>query len=186
MAKETVKKVSTLTSDLVTKVVTAFSEAFTLARNSGSAIADFCRTATKAGLPAVPAEEDVIAIADAIEKKLGWTGDRVKVYKSEARAVIRQHTLLPQAIEELRTATGSCDYHSAVKLARLIKEHGNVGDAVKDATEKKEAAKSDPSKKIGSALKSYRKAINDGKRKNKPELLAAVDVFAAAIGIKFE
>ena len=159
------KQVSTLNPKVVTSVVTALAEAITTAKNSALSIVDFCKSAAKAGFPKLPAEADVVLVADQLSAKMGWAGTpREKVSKSEARSLLRQHALMPEAITAVRSTTGSCGYHDAVKIARLIKEHGNVGDAVLELTTKKEAAKIDPAIRAASALKSWYASVRDGRK----------------------
>jgi hypothetical protein len=162
------KQTSTLAPKLVTTVVTALAEAITQAKNSAGSLVAFCTAAAKAGFPKIPSEADVVLVADQLSAKLGWAGTpREKVSKSEARSLIRQHALLPEAITATRSATGSCGYHDAVKIARLIKEHGNIGDAVLALTTKKEAAKIDPRVRAASSLKSWYASVRDGAKSAK-------------------
>jgi|SRR5208282_511929 len=171
---------STLSTKVVTTVVTVLADAITQAKNSAGALVAFCTAAAKAGIPKTVPEPDVVAIVDALSLKLGWNGTpREKVSKSEARSLVRQHALLPEAITAVRSATGSCGYHDAVKIARLIKEHGNIGDAVLALTSKKETAKTDPRVKAASALKTWYGAVRDGKKSPKRiELMKLITSFA--------
>ena len=174
------KEVSTLAPKVVTLVVTALAESITQAKNSAGALVAFCTAAAKAGLKTTVAEPDVVAIVDALSLKLGWNGTaREKVSKSEARSIVRQHALLPEAITAVRTATGSCGYHDAVKVARLIKEHGNVGDAVAAMTAKKEATKTDPKVAASRGLKVWYASVRDGAKSAKQKAtMAAIVNFA--------
>lgn len=179
------KQVSTLKPNVVTTVVTALAEAITQAKNSAGALLDFCKAAAKGGFPKIPSEADVVLVADQLSAKLNWAGTaREKVSKSEARSLIRQHALLPEAITAVRAATGSCGYHDAVKIARLIKEHGNVGDAVQALTTKKEAAKVDPALRATNALKTWYSAIRDGRKTPKRiEQMKAIVNFATEMDL---
>lgn len=174
------KQVSTLGPKVVTTVVTALAEAITLAKNGATSLVDACRAMGKAGFPKIPSEADVVLVADQLSAKLGWAGTaREKVSKSEARSLIRQHALLPEAITATRSAIGSCGYHDAVKIARLIKEHGNVGDAVAALTTKKEAAKVDPAIRAQNALKVWYACVRDGRKTPKRiEQMKAIVNFA--------
>ena len=172
------KQQSTLAPKVVTTVVTALAEAITQAKNSAGSLIAFCTAAAKAGLKTTVDEADVVLIADQLSAKLGWAGTpREKVSKSEARSLIRQHALLPEAITAVRTATGSCGYHDAVKIARLIKDKGNVGDAVLALTTKKEAAKTDPKVAASRGLKVWYASLRDGAKtaKTKATLAALVN-----------
>jgi hypothetical protein len=174
------KQVTSLTAKVITTIVTALAESITAAKNSADSIKTFCTAAAKAGFPKTPTEPDVVAVADELSKKLGWNGTpREKVSKSEARSIIRQHALLPEAITAVRSATGSCGYHDAVKIARLIKEHGNVGDAVIAMTTKKEAAKTDPQVAAARGLKTWYNAVRDGsKGAKRTKLMSLIVNFA--------
>ena len=172
------KQQSTLAPKLVTTVVTALAESIRTAKNSAGALISFCHAAAKAGFPKIPSEPDVVAVVDQLAAKLGWNGTpREKVSKSEARSLVRQHMLLPEAIAAVTTATGSCGYHDAVKVARLIKEHGNVGDAVTAMTTKKEAAKTDPKIAASRGLKVWYASLRDGAKtaKTKATIAALVN-----------
>jgi hypothetical protein len=174
------KAQSTLAPKVVTLVVTSLAEAITQAKNSAGSLISFCTAAAKAGLKTTVDEPDVVAIVDALSAKLGWNGTpREKVSKSEARSIVRQHALLPEAITAVRTATGSCGYHDAVKVARLIKEHGNISDAVTAMTTKKEAAKTDPKVAAARGLKLWYASVRDGAKSAKQKAtMAAIVNFA--------
>jgi hypothetical protein len=171
---------SSLAEKLITTVVTALAESITNAKNSAGALLEFCKTAKKAGFPLIPSEADVVTVVDQLSAKIGWAGTaREKVSKSEARSLVRQHALLPEAITAVRSATGSCGYHDAVKIARLIKEHGNVGDAVIALTTKKEAAKTDPKVSAARGLKTWYGSVRDGaKGPKRTKLMSLIVNFA--------
>ena len=173
---------STLSASVVTKVVTALAASITAATNSAVSLLEFCKTAGKAGLGKTVAEPDVLRIVDELAATIGWNSidpKIAKVRKSEARSLLRQHAYLPEAITAVRSATGSCGYHDAVKIARLIKEHGNVGDAVLALTTKKEAAKVDPAVRVANALKTWYVSVRDGRKTPKrTELMKNIMSFA--------
>ena len=159
---------TTLKAAVVTSIVTALAASITAAKNSAVSLLEFCKAAGKAGLPITPNEADVVTIVDALSAKIGWAGTpREKVSKSEARSLVRQHALLPEAITAVKSATGACGYHDAVRIARLIKEHGNVGDAVIALTTKKEASVVDPKVKAQNGLKALYNATRDGAKSPK-------------------
>lgn len=175
MATEKVE--SSLTATVVTKVVTALASSITNAKNSASALLEFCKAAKAAGFPSIPSEADVVKVVDELSAKIGWNAtSREKVSKSEARSLVRQHALLPEAITAVKAATGSCGYHDAVKIARLIKEHGNVGDAVIALTTVKEAAKVDPKVKAQNGLKAWYASVRDGAKSPKRTKLMSLIV----------
>ena len=180
------KTTSTLTPKVVTSVVTFLGEAITTAQNSATTLVDAFRGMAKAGFPKIPSEADVVLVADALSAKLGWAGTaREKVSKSEARSLLRQHMLLPEGITALRaSAYGRCGYHDAVKLARGIKEHGNIGDAVMALNTKREAAAVDPALRVTNALKSWYAGIRDGRKSPKRiEQMKAIVNFATEMDL---
>ena len=175
------KSSSTLAPKIVTTVVTILGEAITTAQNSATTLIDAFRGMAKAGFPKIPSEADVVLVADALSAKLGWAGTpREKVSKSEARSLLRQHMLLPEGITALRaSAYGRCGYHDAVKLARGIKQHGNIGDAVLALNTTREAAKTDPRVRAQNALKAWYAEVRDGKKSSKRiEQMKAIMNFA--------
>jgi len=170
-------EVSSLAEKVVTSVVTAMAASITAAKNSAVSLLEFCKTAKKAGFPNIPSDADVILVVDQLAAKIGWNGTpREKVSKSEARSLLRQHALLPEAITAVTAATGSCGYHDTVKIARLIKEHGNVGDAVIALTTVKEANKVDPKVKAANGLKAWYASVRDGSKSAKRTKLMSLIV----------
>jgi len=188
MATEKPPEAVTLSPDTVTTLVTGLATIISTAKDSGSKLADFAALASKAKLPAVVSNADVDAIADALSVKMGWAGTpRERQSKSEARAIIRSHAALPEGLAAYKTATGSCGYHDAVKVARkLAGNGGNVGNAISELTADNPKGKADPMVKLQRALQSFRNSMADGKRKNKAALIAACDTFASAAGVKLK
>lgn len=179
--------VVTLKADTVTSLVTSFAKAFNAARNSGSALADFCAAALAAKLAVEPAAADVEAIVDGIAVKLAWAGTpRERQSKSEARALVSQHALLPEGITAFRAATGVCGYHEAVRVARALREHKTVDAAVGSLTAERAAKKADHDASLTRALQSYFRAMQNGKRKDRAVRMGAVIEFAKALGLKIK
>lgn len=180
------KPTSSLAIALVTTIVTALAESLTAAKNSGSALLGFCAAATKAKLPKTPNEADVVAIVDALAAKLNWNGTpREKVSKSEARNLVRQHAYLPELMAALRASPfGACGYHDAVKLCRLMKEAGNVGDAVTKFNTKNPGKETDTAKRFELALQAHYQTVSESRGKNKTAMLAALRSVAETFGIE--
>jgi hypothetical protein len=177
----------TLTSQVVTTLVTSFGKAYTAARNSGSALADFCAAALAAKLPAVPAAQDVEAIVDGIAKMLEWSGTpRERQNKSEARAIILAHASLPEGITAFRTETGACGYHDAVKIARQIPKSGSAGAAVLELTAERAAKKADYDAGLTRALQTYYRAMQNSKRKDRLARMQTVVDCATALKLKIK
>ncbi len=157
------------------------------ARYSGSALATFCTVAKDNALPAVVPAETVDAIVDAYADGATWKGtDAEKVRKSEARALVAAHALLPEGMQAYRTATGGCGYTDAVKVARAIRKGGTVEAAMAELTADGKATKASPDDKMVKALNAYHKAIREGKRKDKATRLAAIEAFASAVSLKLK
>lgn len=183
MSDKTEKQVSTLSVAVVTSIVTALTSGIVAAKNSANSLLEFCKACAKNKLPITVPEPDVIAVADAVAAKMGWNDPaykRAKVSKSEVRSLIRQHALLPEAIVALRaSAHGACGYHDAVKVSRLIAEHGNIGDAVTAFNAVKEAAKVDPRVKAQNGLKAWYASVRDGaKSPKRTKLMSLIVNFA--------
>src|SRR5271165_3860625 len=153
----------TLAAAVVTSLVTAFAESFNAARNSGTALAGFCAAALAAKLPVKPVAADVDAIVDGVAKRLAWSGTaREKASKSEARVLIAQHALLPEGLTAYKAATGVCGYHEAVRVARAIRDTGDVPTAIAGLTAEHKAAKADHDASLTRALQSYYRAMQNG------------------------
>lgn len=183
------KQVSTLKAATVTTLVTALAESLTTAKNSGSALVSFCTVAAKAKFPATPIEADVVAVVDALSAKLGWNGTaREKVSKSEARNIVRQHAYLPELMTALRASVyGACGYHDAVKLSRLMKEHGNVAAAVAafiTKPAKKESAVDQVAKLTKIVQSLYQEVSENKKSEAKTAKLRALNEVATAFGFE--
>ena len=181
------KPVSTLGQAAVTNIVTALAESLTNAKNSASALIGFCNAAAKAKLARTPNEADVVCIVDALAAKLNWNGTpREKVSKSEARNLVRQHAYIPELQTALRASEhGACSYHDAVKLSRLMKEHGNVGAAVIAFNTKAPKGESDTFKRFTLALQAHYQTVSEGKAgKDKTKLLSALAQCAEAFKIE--
>jgi hypothetical protein len=186
MSKDT-KPVSTLGQAVLQTVVTALAESLTNAKNSASALIGFCNAAAKAKLAKTPDEADVVAIVDALSAKLGWNGTpREKVSKSEARNLVRQHAFLPELQTALRASEhGACSYHDAVKLSRLMKDHGNVSAAVAAFNTKAPKQESDTLKRFTAALQAHYQTVSEMKAgKAKTAMLSALAQCAEAFKIE--
>lgn len=179
------KIVSKLGAGVITTVVTALAESISNAKNSATALVSFAAAAAKAKFPRTPDEADVVAVVDQLSAKLGWNGTaREKVNKSEARNIVRQHAYLNELQTALRASPyGACGYHDAVKLCRLMKEHGNVGAAVLAFNTKAAPKPVDQDKKFKTALQSFYQAVSEEKAsKAKTARLAALRACAEALG----
>lgn len=182
----------TLSTGVIKSLSAALAKGISTATNSGNALADFFAAAVGAKLAVTPVAADVNAIVDACAAEMKWSGASEKVRKSEARVIVAQHALLPEGITAMRTATGSCDYHRAVKVGRAIKEYGNVAAAVAYLTAEQTKKKADYMANITRALNAFHKAATDSvvrsatKVTERQTRLEAVATFATAIGIELK
>jgi hypothetical protein len=186
MSEPKTPAVSTLSADVVANLASVLAQGITDAKNSGNKLADFCAAAHGAGLALSVSEADADVIVTALGIKLGWkdTDPRWRQNRSEAKAIVQSHGALPEGIAAYRAATGSCGYHDAVKVARSIRKHGGtVEPAIAELTAARTAKKADPIANLQRAMQKYRDVIASGKRKNKAELIAAVDTFAKAASL---
>jgi hypothetical protein len=179
---------STLAASVVTTLVNAFAEGINTAKNSGRALVTFCQAAAKAKLPITPNDSDVIVIVNALAAKLGWdapTYKRSKQAKSEARAIVRQHAYLPEAMDALiRSEHGACGYHDVVSVARLIKSEGNVKAAIKAFNSSKPPKATDTGKRFELALQAHYQTVSESKSKSKSAQLNALRAVAQTFGFE--
>ena len=178
----------TLAPNVVTTLVTALAECITNARGSGAALIPFCNAAAKAKLPANPSEPDIAVIVDNVASKLGWNDAKYKrgrQSKSEARAIVRNHAIIP----ELRTALqasphGAAGYHDMVKLARSMKDHKTVRAAVLAFNTRAAAKKADTLASLERAVKAHYKTVSNMRSDKKNKLLVVLAEFADVMGIE--
>jgi len=183
--KTATNQTSTLAATVVTKVVTALAESVTTAKNSATSLIKFSVACKEAGLPVTPAAADVSVIVDKLAEKLAWNGTaREKVSKSEARNLVRQHAYLPELQDALRASPyGSCSYHDAVKLCRLMKDEGNVAAAVAAFNTKPKAKAVNHDKRFARALQQYYTAIAKRKKtEQNTARLAKLQALAESFG----
>jgi hypothetical protein len=181
------KPVAVVGSAAVTTVVNALAESLKIAKNSGTALEAFCKAASKAKLPTVVGEPDVVNIVDALSAKMGWNGTaREKVNKSEARNIVRQHAHLPELMTALRTSDyGACGYHDAVKLCRIMAKEKDVAKTVAAFNAPKEGAEADTLKVFTKALqKHYQTVLEMPKGKDKLHLMQVMTDCAKAFGFE--
>lgn len=177
----------TLAANVIGKLAATFADVWKSAHNGGTALANFCAVALAEKLPEVPAPGDVEAIVQGVAKALAWDGTkRERQNKSEARALVNQHALLPEATSAFRAGPGSgtCNYHDAVRLARALNGNGRNVEAAVAAMVPKASAKAKPETLFAKALVRFHKAITDSKRKNRAELLLVLESCAQGCSIK--
>jgi hypothetical protein len=121
------------------RIATAFCNALDTQANTGSIVTQVCDVARSImrGKPVPAADMDSI-IAD-IAAQRGWKGPTAKVRGSEARTVLSTYAELPEAVK-LAQEKGACNWHFALKIARLIKG-GKSPTAAVSAARKKAADK---------------------------------------------
>lgn len=121
------------------RIATAFCNALDTQANTGSIVTQVCDVARSImrGKPIPDADMDSI-IAD-IAAARNWKGDAAKARKSEVRTVLSTYAELPEAIKAAQEK-GACNWHFALKIARLIKK-GKSATAAVSAARKKAADK---------------------------------------------
>jgi hypothetical protein len=173
---------SVLSKTAHSAIVASFCAALDSVENSGSIVTQVCKTA--AGYmkgEAIP-KPDADAIISGIAKARGWKGDAVKVRSSEVRTVLSVYASLPEAIESYRAKAGSCTWHNALRLARMLRKVGNVGKAITMARAKAEAGTANPVGRVAGALKAWFAASRGDKR---DAIRKAVAILSTA-GLKLE
>lgn len=114
------------------RIAHAFCSALDNVGNTGSIVTQVCDVARSImrGKP-IP-EADMAAIVDDIAAARKWKGPALKVRSSEARTVLATYAELPEAIKAAQHK-GACNWHFALKMARLIKKGKSVTAAVSAA-----------------------------------------------------
>jgi hypothetical protein len=163
-------KVEPLETSLVTRLVTVLADSIKTATDTAGALIAFATGAAKLKLPAEVPEAHVSQLADELAVTLKWNGTaREKVNKSEARAIIRQHSQIPELITAMRSSYGKCGYHDAVQVCRLLPKCDNdLTKAVKQFGAVKAAGKpSDPRANAQRAIKALYASVRDSRKTDK-------------------
>jgi hypothetical protein len=178
-------KIELLADKLVTSLVTVLSDSIKTATDTAGALIAFSTAASKLGFATEVPEAHASQLADALSAKMGWAGTaREKVNKSESRAIIRQHSVIPELIVAMRAKYGKCGYHDAVKVCRLIPKCDNdLTKAVKQFGVVPDAKATDHNANAERAIKSLYAATRDARKTDKRtnELKIILD-FAAEMG----
>jgi hypothetical protein len=179
----------TLSDKVITTVVTSLAKTLRGMLDNAGGLIEWSKGLKAAGLPVEVPEGDVITIADKLAADMGWNErSRAKVDKSEARAVIRAHSRLPEAIAAMRSIHGTCGYHDTVKICRKLKAtDGDMKAALALITETREARESDPVKGVESALRKWYNITRDSaKGAKRTKLLQAIQAFATEQGLELK
>jgi len=114
------------------RVAMAFCSALDAQSNTGSIVTQVCDVARSIMRGKPFPEADMAAIVEDISAKRGWQGPTAKVRASEVRTVLSTYAKLPEAIK-IAQQDGTCNWHFAMKLARIIKKGKTGAAAVKEA-----------------------------------------------------
>jgi hypothetical protein len=139
------------------RVAMAFCSALDAQSNTGSIVTQVCDVARSIMRGKPFPDADMAAIVADITAKRGWEGPTAKVRASEVRTVLSTYAKLPEAIK-IAQQDGPCNWHFAMKLARIIKKGKTGAAAVKEARKVSEPKVVPVEARIASLLrKLYRK-----------------------------
>lgn len=153
----------TLTHAARKTVTTAVCDALSSKENTGSIVTLVCNAARAImkGKPFPVA--DMAAICEDVAIARGWKGKSKPVRMSEVKTLLCSYAKLPEAIK-LAQARGPCNWHMAMKMARVIKDGKSVQTAVTEASRKKKKAPRDQFERLTDAMRKLYKE-SKGKRK---------------------
>jgi hypothetical protein len=139
------------------RIATAFCSALDNVSNTGSIVTQVCNVARSImrGKPIPDADMDSI-IADIADARK-WKGPAKKVRESEARTVLATYAELPEAIKAAQDK-GACNWHFALKMARLIKR-GKSATAAVNAARKKSNKPVNWEGRVAAVLKAFVEAV---------------------------
>lgn len=143
------------------RIATAFCSALDNVSNTGSIVTQVCDVARSImrGKPIPDADMDSIIADIAAARK--WKGPALKVRSSEARTVLATYAELPEAIKAAQDK-GACNWHFALKMARLIKRGKSATAAVSAARKASTRAEVPIEGRIAALLK---RMVKDSPRK---------------------
>lgn len=85
-----------------------------------SFVTQLCDAARKAFKGKAIATETIEAIVEECAAKLGWEGRSGSSRKAEAKVLLRNYAMLPEAVEAFMPLNkGRCNWHNVVQLARF-------------------------------------------------------------------
>lgn len=134
------------------RVAMAFCSALDAQSNTGSIVTQVCDVARSIMRGKPFPEADMAAIVEDITAKRGWQGPTAKVRASEVRTVLYTYAKLPEAIK-IAQQDGTCNWHFAMKLARIIRKGKTGAAAVKEARKAREAKEIPIEGRIASLLR---------------------------------
>lgn len=150
-------------------IVHSFCAALDARDNTGSIVTQVCNAARSVCRGKPIGKEDQTAIVEDIATQRGWKDDVLRARSSEVRTILDTYSELPAAIKHAQS-TGTCNWHFAIKVARLIRG-GKSTTAAVSAARKKSAEKVVPVEgRLASLLK---KLIAAKPRKREAAMQAA-------------
>lgn len=165
-------------------IATAFCSALDTQENTGSLVTQVCNVANKYLNGQEITKEDSDHICTTIAKQRGWKGAAIKTRCSEVRTVLRASADLPKAINQYSERAKKCDWHTSMKLARLINKGESVTRAVSQAfNTQSQSAVVSPQGRVAGALKSWFKIAKGDKRE---QIIKAAHILNIKLGVKLD
>lgn len=167
-------------------IASAFCSALDTQENTGSLVTQVCNVANKYLSGSEIAKEDSDHICNTISKQRGWKGAAIKTRCSEVRTVLRASVELPKAIHAYSEKAKKCDWHTGIKLARLLNKGESVTRAVSQAFNTQsasDAARVSPQGRCAGALKAWFKIAKGDKR---DQILKAAAILNIKLGVKLD
>jgi hypothetical protein len=150
-------------------IVQSFVAAMDARDNTGGIVTQVCNAARSICRGKPIGKEDQTAIVEDLADARGWKPDVLRARSSEVRVILDTYSELPTAIQHAQR-TGTCNWHFALKVARLIRK-GKPATAAVSAARKKSTADAVPVEgRIASLLK---KLIAEKPRKRDAAMKAA-------------
>lgn len=173
----------TLKSTSKSAIVSAFVHAMTTVDSTGSLVTQVCNVARKHGADQLTKPDQDLIIQD-IASQRGWGENVIRQRSSEVRTILKSCAALPEAIELLTKKAGSCNWHSAMKLARRVVAGDSIKQAVATVFEKgaSEPKAAHPAGRVAAGLKAWFKQSKSDKR----AVIVKATQLLSTIGLKLE
>jgi hypothetical protein len=161
-------------------IAAAFINAYAIAENTGSKLAEVCSLAKQTYKGKDIPADDVKHIAATIVKARGWEGPTAKVRASECRKVLGVYARLPEAIDTVRAKHGGCNWRDALKLSTCLAKHDSDRAALAAFEKEGSGSKATPQGRAAGALKAWYKVAKADK---KQKILDAADLLGLKLNV---
>jgi hypothetical protein len=164
-------------------IVSTFVQALSANENGGSLVTQVCDVANKhtKGQPLSKPDQD--SIIESIASQRSWGENVIKQRSNEVRTILKSCAALPETVRMYTKKSGSCNWHTAMKLARRINAGDTSVKAIQYVLDNKSDSKSaHPAGRVAAGLKAWYAASKSDKR---AVIVKAVSMLST-IGLKLE